>query len=110
MNDYFQCQSFNGIIDNWKNYFRNGSLYRHNESLMSDATEMNNCSFGSEHGLGFVIIQTVFFPDMEMFLKSREAKYKFSACFGGIKGQCKEGQVRVYLGGYSNIMLVNPRK
>ena len=71
---------------------------------------MNNCSFGSEDGLGFLIFQTVFFPDMQMLLQSGEAKYKLSACFGGIKGQCKEGQVRIRLAGYSNIMLVNPRK
>jgi len=77
---------------------------------MRNATEMNNCSFGSKDGLGFRIYQLVFFPDMQMLLQSDEAKYKFSACFGGIKGQCKEGQVRIHLSGYSNITLVNPRK
>ena len=76
---------------------------------MRNATEMNNCSFASEHGLGFRILQSVLFPDMQMFLES-EAEYKLSACFGGIQGQCKEGQVRVYFTGYSKSTLVNRRK
>ena len=77
---------------------------------MRNATEMNNCSFGSKNGHAFRIYQFVFFPDMQMLLESDEAKYEFSACFGGIKGQCKEGQVRIHLSVYSNITLVNPRK
>lgn len=77
---------------------------------MTNATKMNNCSFESEDGLGFLIYQNVLFPHIRMFIQHKEAEYNLSACFGGIQRQCKEGQVRIRLSGYSKIMLVDPRK
>jgi hypothetical protein len=77
---------------------------------MRNEIEMNFCSFGFEDGHRLLIYQIVFFRDIQMFIQSEEAEYKLSACFGGIQGQCKEGQVRIRLSGYSNISLVNPRK